>query len=375
MTENSLALTVTLFAALLALVSGMVWLSYRKHQYLLWLSAALLLAAGGYIVQESVDITHTWRVGLVSVLSLLAAVASVQAMVMRLGRRQMPSAVLVGVMLFALGVVSAYGEPAMNQWQCLLVAVGTGVILGQVLLVAWHTPLRHRTEHILMGVYTLFCIFAVLSPWGWGRTEWWTHLMSGALVLLGAALLPIVLIMCVMFDGVPSSRSTRDETTGLLTAEAFAAACGEKPLEQKITVLMLCSLDQLHLLRERLGSKAADRILAQFAQLLQANVRDGDWLARTGSEEFGIALRNIEVADARRLLQRIQQELDKKTSWHAHAETLQLSACFGMVSVQERESFERVLHRAYVLLSLARDAGSKHLGFEEQSYERIVQLA
>ena len=52
MTENSLALTVTLFAALLALVSGMVWLSYRKHQYLLWLSAALLLAAGGYIVQE-----------------------------------------------------------------------------------------------------------------------------------------------------------------------------------------------------------------------------------------------------------------------------------------------------------------------------------
>lgn len=50
--ENSLALTVTLFAALLALVSSMVWLSYRKHQYLLWLSAALLLAAGGYIVQE-----------------------------------------------------------------------------------------------------------------------------------------------------------------------------------------------------------------------------------------------------------------------------------------------------------------------------------
>ena len=45
MTENSLALTVTLFAALLALVSGMVWLSYRKHQYLLWLRAALLLAA------------------------------------------------------------------------------------------------------------------------------------------------------------------------------------------------------------------------------------------------------------------------------------------------------------------------------------------
>lgn len=43
--ENSLALTVTLFAALLALVSGMVWISYRKHQYLLWLSAALLLAA------------------------------------------------------------------------------------------------------------------------------------------------------------------------------------------------------------------------------------------------------------------------------------------------------------------------------------------
>lgn len=50
--ENSLALTVTLFAALLALVSSMVWLSYRKHQYLLWLSAALLLAVGGYIVQE-----------------------------------------------------------------------------------------------------------------------------------------------------------------------------------------------------------------------------------------------------------------------------------------------------------------------------------
>lgn len=104
-------------------------------------------------------------------------------------------------------------------------------------------------------------------------------------------------------------RARQDPVTGLLNRRGFDERLGElwdSPSEPDLAVVFF-DLDHFKMVNDTYGHEAGDAALRAFAEVLGANVRDGDVAARTGGEEFGVVLPARSAAAA---LERAQAVID-----------------------------------------------------------------
>jgi len=73
-----------------------------------------------------------------------------------------------------------------------------------------------------------------------------------------------------------------------------------------LTVLVL-DLDNLKEVNDRFGHQRGDALLVQAADLLRAELREKDLVARIGGDEFAVLLPGVEAAQATRIAERIRQ--------------------------------------------------------------------
>ncbi|QOC23431.1 diguanylate cyclase [Wenzhouxiangella sp. AB-CW3] len=85
-----------------------------------------------------------------------------------------------------------------------------------------------------------------------------------------------------------------------------------KHANEDISFLMV-DLDHFKQINDRYGHTAGDQVLSRFAQLLQAQVRDSDYVVRWGGEEFLIVARHSEgdqaTACAERIMAAVRSEV------------------------------------------------------------------
>ena len=80
--------------------------------------------------------------------------------------------------------------------------------------------------------------------------------------------------------------------------------------ETPLFAVLLLQLDRFEIVKYSLGHLVADQLMMGTAQRLEACVRPTDLIARLGSDEFAILLRNLkDISDANRIAERIHQEL------------------------------------------------------------------
>jgi diguanylate cyclase (GGDEF)-like protein len=72
-------------------------------------------------------------------------------------------------------------------------------------------------------------------------------------------------------------------------------------------VLLYLDIYQFKVVNDTLGYSAGDELLAQLAQLLRRCLSGEDLLARVGSDEFAILLRNCTLEEARRIVTRLRE--------------------------------------------------------------------
>lgn len=73
--------------------------------------------------------------------------------------------------------------------------------------------------------------------------------------------------------------------------------------------LALIDLDYFKLVNDRFGHALGDEVLRQVAQRLQSGLREGDWIARWGGEEFLFFLHDSNAADAVTTLERLAERI------------------------------------------------------------------
>ena len=73
----------------------------------------------------------------------------------------------------------------------------------------------------------------------------------------------------------------------------------------------LIDLDHFKALNDRAGHRAGDQVLKFFAQFLRANLRQEDVVSRLGGDEFTLLLPDTMVENAKFLVERIRQKLDR----------------------------------------------------------------
>jgi diguanylate cyclase (GGDEF)-like protein len=101
------------------------------------------------------------------------------------------------------------------------------------------------------------------------------------------------------------TRLTNRHAAELRFQEEFARARRDR---QNLSIAV-CDLDRFKLINDQYGHDVGDQVLVQVADLMKAHLREGDWVARWGGEEFIIFLHHADSASAAVAMERLRLAL------------------------------------------------------------------
>jgi diguanylate cyclase (GGDEF)-like protein len=147
---------------------------------------------------------------------------------------------------------------------------------------------------------------------------------------------------------------------GLLDNLQHELAAAERD-PQAAGVIILCDLNGFKRVNDTHGHAAGDRYLQAVAEVLVAEVRPSDVVARIGGDEFAILLKRIDYTLGMARLERLDYAL------HTHSLTWQgavlpLAASFGGVAFQAGDQPDALLHAADMRLYAAKAKRKAQIG-------------
>jgi diguanylate cyclase len=162
----------------------------------------------------------------------------------------------------------------------------------------------------------------------------------------------------------------RDALTGIGNRRFFDIALGEEITRARESAGGLCisvtDIDNFKAINDKFGRMAGDMVLKRFADLLSANLKGDDKVARVSSEEFAILFPEARLADATTIVNQIQQQLEGKR-WAVAASGQALgavTASFGIAKLRQGESAEELLRRAEAMRLEARSNGRSRMAVD-----------
>ncbi len=164
--------------------------------------------------------------------------------------------------------------------------------------------------------------------------------------------------------------SSRDPLTGVYNRRAgeerLAGDLARASRDGKTFTLVVLDLDGLKELNDSLGHPFGDVLLNRVSEALRRNLREGDWMARWGGDEFVLGLWDTADRDtATKVLERVAQQLQETAPSPPNSsgvsaespEPLRPSFSAGVVVCQPGDDPQRCLARADAFLHEAKRGG------------------
>jgi two-component system cell cycle response regulator len=169
------------------------------------------------------------------------------------------------------------------------------------------------------------------------------------------------------------SLAVTDGLTGLHNHRAFqdyleeqfqTAMRNKQPL-----ALILMDVDHFKQYNDTYGHQAGDEVLRQVAQILQANVREGDFVARYGGEEFVVVLPRADSESAVAVAERLRRAVES-AEWHLRP----ITGSFGVASIRpDMETRQELIEAADQALYQAKKNGRNRV--EVWNYRLLLKAA
>jgi diguanylate cyclase len=155
--------------------------------------------------------------------------------------------------------------------------------------------------------------------------------------------------------------NARDPLTKLLSRR-FLDAVLQKETSYSIRnglnyALLMVDLDHFKQINDTYGHETGDRILAEAAELLQANIRAGDFLFRYGGEEFLVVVTDINELGAVRVAKKILAQFNQHAFSLGKAGTLTVTASIGLALHKGHPDYGLVVKDADAALYRAKAEG------------------
>lgn len=126
--------------------------------------------------------------------------------------------------------------------------------------------------------------------------------------------------------------------------------------ERPFSILLL-DIDHFKHINDRFGHLVGDEVLKEFSALIGKQIRDSDFVARWGGEEFVILLPDTELSQAIKMADLLRQRIEVHTF-----ETVKNITCsIGVAQFNPSEEADDLLHRVDVKLYAAKAGGRNRI--------------
>jgi two-component system cell cycle response regulator len=128
--------------------------------------------------------------------------------------------------------------------------------------------------------------------------------------------------------------------------------------------LLAFDLDRFKAINDTYGHAAGDAVLKEFARRLDSNTRSVDLIARTGGEEFLVAMPDASIDDARIAAERVRRAVEKPVFAVDGAE-LSVTVSVGVAALRRSDRAPRgLIERADAALYRAKHSGRNRVILE-----------
>jgi diguanylate cyclase (GGDEF)-like protein len=209
----------------------------------------------------------------------------------------------------------------------------------------------------------------------------WSHdpMKPGLFVGVGVSVTLTTLVVMLLAEHVTAvirqleRAADTDYLTGLHNRRAFdlefREQCDRAIRSALPLALATFDLDHFKQVNDRWGHAEGDRVLCEFAALLERELRGGDTLARVGGEEFAVVLFGVGLAEAVAFAERIGRELSARPAGTGPA----LSTSAGVAELSSRTPDPAaLLLAADRALYAAKAAGRRRVAVWEDGATRVA---
>jgi diguanylate cyclase (GGDEF)-like protein len=151
-----------------------------------------------------------------------------------------------------------------------------------------------------------------------------------------------------------SREASVDPLTNVLNRRGLLQELDALTEQETTGALALVDMDHFKLVNDQLGHDTGDRVLRDFARVLSGTVRQTDFVARWGGEEFLVYFRGATEAQAQSVLMRIAERIRNEPLAHLGERPLTFSAGTTAAS---RRTLDESLRRADAALYEAKHRG------------------
>jgi len=160
-----------------------------------------------------------------------------------------------------------------------------------------------------------------------------------------------------------------DGLTGLINRRAAEVRLDEELARARRHsegyALAMMDIDHFKTVNDRYGHAVGDEVLKAVARRIEAGLREDDWVARWGGEEFLVFLRNADVRESVFVLERLVAQVKATPiATSAGAIRLTLSAGIGLPAGEDR-SFRNAVEMADTCLYRAKANGRDRVEAQE----------
>ncbi|TMK69542.1 MAG: diguanylate cyclase [Actinobacteria bacterium] len=134
--------------------------------------------------------------------------------------------------------------------------------------------------------------------------------------------------------------------------------------------LVLADLDNFKDVNDRFGHGTGDVVLREFAQTLEAGIRDVDLAGRWGGEEFVLILPGTDLSGAARVAERIRAGRADRVVLTAEGEPIRVTASFGVAVFPDAATAEELLAAADGALYQAKRGGKNRVAAAHETVAR-----
>ena len=155
-------------------------------------------------------------------------------------------------------------------------------------------------------------------------------------------------------------KAMHDALTGLPNREAYQQRLAQEVHRMERyggqLTMMVCDIDFFKRINDTYGHLAGDKVLKIIAKALQRNLRDTDFIARFGGEEFVALMPETGTEDARQVAEKLRQKIEG-SPFNFKKEPVQITMSVGISEFKKGEKPEAVFERADKALYKAKDSG------------------